>query len=106
MRAQEKDLLKEITKIKRAKTEISGYATFQTNIDNMRATQDKLRATMSSQNAAISELKQAIDALLLASRLGLAPSDIVKATIEIPESELGYVIGRGGNTVSSKFPPF
>lgn len=97
--AKEKDILRQIAQIKKAKILYEENKVHEQLIQDKKSEVSALRTELTSVKAQIAELETVLSKVELADRLGCTANDLKSHVLECPASKLGQIIGKGGSNI-------
>jgi len=97
--AQEKEILRQISQIKKAKVQYEENKVHEKAIQQKKSEISNYRTELTTIKAQIAELEAALSKVELADRLGCTANDLKSHMMECPEGKLGQVIGKGGSNI-------
>lgn len=97
--SEEKDILRQIASIKRAKIQLEEFKGHEKNIQDKKNELNELRNVLRGSIAQIAELDGALSKVELAKRLGCSTGELKTHIVDCPGGKLGHVIGKNGANI-------
>lgn len=97
--AKEKDILRKIDSLKRAKMQVEERKQHEETIQEKKAELSALRDSLSLILASIDELSPVLAKVELADRLSCATTELTTITVDCPKEKTRHVIGKNGANI-------
>lgn len=97
--AEERQILKQIHSIKRAKTQIVDYNKIEDEVQVMKKQLTSLREGLNDTFTGTDEIQTALEKVKLAKKLDCGADELSKKEIDCPKDKLGMVIGKNGTMI-------
>lgn len=97
--AEERQILKQINGVKKAKTKVTEYKKMEDEVQFLKRQLTMLRDGLNDTLVGTDEIQTALEKVKLANKLECSTDEISETEIECPKSKLGMIIGKNGSMV-------
>jgi polyribonucleotide nucleotidyltransferase len=98
-KAQERELLKNLEKLKQKKKALAQYNVIQAEVDELKAKRATIAAELKGKDEGLDELHLGLRRVRTAMTLHVGISEVVSYVYAVPEDRLPQVIGKGGSNL-------